>query len=116
MHDVLPPYLASCDVFATASLSEMNSISMLEAMATGLPVLQRYDELNADQIREGINGFTFQNAEEFAKHLRYIRALSAEQLQALKTSVIDSVHQNGAEEIADCMLNVYQKALEKQQQ
>ena len=28
-HNALPPYYHACDVFATASLSEMNSISML---------------------------------------------------------------------------------------
>ena len=40
-HDDIPKYFASCDMYITASLSEMNSISMLEGMASGLPTLQR---------------------------------------------------------------------------
>lgn len=49
IHDELPPYIHTCDIYVTASLSDTNSISMLEGMAGGLPVLQLYDELNADR-------------------------------------------------------------------
>ena len=56
MHPELPPYIHTCDIYVTASLSDTNSISMLEGMAGGLPVLQLYDELNADQVRDGVNG------------------------------------------------------------
>ena len=55
-HAALPPYYHACDAFATASLSEMNSISMLEAMASGLYVLQRLDLYNKDQITPGVSG------------------------------------------------------------
>ena len=48
VHDELPPYIHTCDIYVTASLSDTNSISMLEGMAGGLPVLQLYDELNGD--------------------------------------------------------------------
>ena len=44
-HENLPPYLAICSFYITASLSDTNSISMLEGFASGLPVLHLYDEL-----------------------------------------------------------------------
>lgn len=34
LHKDIPPYYASCDVYVTASLSDTDSISMLEGMAT----------------------------------------------------------------------------------
>lgn len=106
-HDELPPYLASCDVYITASLSDTNSISMLEGMATGLPVLQRLDPLNADQVREGVNGFVFDSAESMAEKLREVKNKSPEDLEVLKRSVIGSVKRSGAEDLANYMLSVY---------
>ena len=101
-HDQMPPYYASCDVYVTASLSDTNSISMLEGMATGLPVLRRYDALNenVDQVRDGVNGYIFNSPEEMAAELRRIKNLSPEQLSILKASVIESVKRSGAEALA----------------
>lgn len=102
-HDQMPPYYASCDVYVTASLSDTNSISMLEGMATGLPVLRRYDALNenVDQVRDGVNGYIFNSPEEMAAELRRIKNLSPEQLSILKASVIESVKRSGAETLAN---------------
>ncbi len=112
-HDELPPYLASCDIYITASLSDTNSISMLEGMATGLPVLQRLDPLNEDQVRNGINGYVFNSPEEMAARLRYVKNMSPEQLSILKKSVTHSVMHSGAEDLANYMLTVYHKLYEK---
>ncbi len=113
-HEELPPYLASCDVYITASLSDTNSISMLEGMATGLPVLQRLDPLNADQVRDGINGFVFNGAEEMAEKLRMVKQKTPEELAILKRSVIASVKRSGAEDLANYMLSVYHGLSDKE--
>ena len=105
-HEDLPPYYALCDVYVTASLSDTNSISMLEGMCSGLPVLQRNDPLNADQVRDGKNGFNFNSPEEMAQKLRQIQAMDQEALQGFKESVIASIRENGA-------LTVYQRVLKK---
>lgn len=112
-HDQMPPYYASCDVYVTASLSDTNSISMLEGMATGLPVLRRYDALNenVDQVRDGVNGYIFNSPEEMAAELRRIKNLSPEQLSILKASVIESVKRSGAEALANYTYNVYRRAM-----
>lgn len=110
-HDDMPVCFAACDVYATASLSEMNSISMLEGMASGLPVLHRYDEMNADQIETGVNGYLFNNAEEMAERLRSIVALPPEKRAQLRERVIGSVISRGASALAEYMLGVYRKAI-----
>lgn len=75
-HAELPPYLAVCDVYVTASLSDTNSISMLEGEAAGLPVLQRLDPVNANQVIAGDNGYLFNSAEELGLKLRKIKNMS----------------------------------------
>ena len=112
-HEDLPPYYALCDVYVTASLSDTNSISMLEGMCSGLPVLQRNDPLNADQVRDGKNGFNFDSPEEMAQKLRQIQAMDQEALQGFKESVIASIRENGARELAERTLTVYQRVLKK---
>jgi glycosyltransferase involved in cell wall biosynthesis len=38
-YDRLPSYLAMCDAFVTASVTEVHPLSVIEAMGTGLPIL-----------------------------------------------------------------------------
>ena len=81
--------------------------------AFGLPVLQRTDPLNADQVRDGKNGFNFNSPEEMAQKLRQIQAMDQEALQGFKESVIASIRENGARELAERTLTVYQRVLKK---
>lgn len=113
-HPDLPPYIHTCDIYVTASLSDTNSISMLEGMAGGLPVLQLYDELNADQVTDGVNGYMFRDAAEMGQRLRQIRDMEPEELQKLKTSVIQSVKNSGAQTLANYIQTIYYNIYQKQ--
>ncbi len=63
----LPKYYASADFFATASCVETQGIVLLEAMASGLPVIGAKAGAIPELVREG-NGFLFTpgNSEELA--------------------------------------------------
>jgi 1,2-diacylglycerol 3-alpha-glucosyltransferase len=56
-HEELPGYLASCDFFATASVTEVHPLSIIEAMAVGLPVLGINSPGVSDTIKDSVNGF-----------------------------------------------------------
>ena len=114
LHPDLPPYVHTCDIYVTASLSDTNSISMLEGMAGGLPVLQLYDELNADQVTDGVNGYMFRDAAEMGQRLRQIHDMEPEELQKLKTSVIQSVKNSGAQTLANYIQTIYYNIYQKQ--
>ena len=109
-HSALPPYYHACDAFATASLSEMNSISMLEAMASGLYVLQRLDLYNKDQIAPGVSGDFFSTREGFAALCREQAALSGVQKAARRAGVEAESRKYGKGEFAHRVLDVYQRA------
>jgi 1,2-diacylglycerol 3-alpha-glucosyltransferase len=55
-HEELPGYLVACNGFVTASVTEVHPLSVIEAMAVGLPVLGIYSPGVGDIIKDGITG------------------------------------------------------------
>lgn len=53
------------DVFVSASTSETQGLTYIEAAANGLPLLCRQDDCLADVLQEGQNGYEYTSAEEF---------------------------------------------------
>lgn len=110
-HALLPPYYHACDLFTTASLSEMNSISMLEAMASGLYVVQRLDIYNQNQISPGENGNTYTTAAEMAQLLREEGAMTPEQRAERRAGVTAYTTRYGKKEFIAAVINVYERAI-----
>ena len=52
----LPSYLAMCDIFATASVTEVHPFSVIEGMATGLPIVGIDSPGIGDSIADGETG------------------------------------------------------------
>ena len=113
MHDELPPYYAACDVYATASLSDTYSISMLEAQASGLPVIQRYDPENIDQIKVGVNGWLFHSTEEFGDILQSLSVMAEDERRCLRQTVRESIKERSSVNIANYLMDIYQAAIER---
>ncbi|MBN2386003.1 MAG: glycosyltransferase [Anaerolineales bacterium] len=55
-YERLPDYLAACDVFVTASVSEVHPLSVIEAMAAGLPTVGLHSVGVGDTVEDGITG------------------------------------------------------------
>jgi glycosyltransferase involved in cell wall biosynthesis len=56
-HEKLPPYFGSADVFVLPSLNEGMSNSMLEALATGLPLIATDTGGTRELLEDNVNGF-----------------------------------------------------------
>jgi 1,2-diacylglycerol 3-alpha-glucosyltransferase len=56
-YDKLPSYLAMCDAFITASVTEVHPLSVIEGMASGLPVIGINSPGVGDTVEDGKTGF-----------------------------------------------------------
>ena len=74
MRSDVPRLLAGMDVYLHTSTQEDCSISILEAMAAGLPVVATDSGGNSDLIVHGKTGYLCQHG-DIASHVRYLRNL-----------------------------------------
>ncbi len=58
-------YYQLADVFASASTSETQGLTYIEAAANGLPLVCRQDDCLEDVLKEGENGYEYSSAQEF---------------------------------------------------
>lgn len=65
----IPDYYAAGDIFVSASNSETQGLTYIEAMASGLPLLCRADECLDGVISDGVNGLLYHTEKDFLQHL-----------------------------------------------
>lgn len=67
-------YYESADLFVTTSLSEMHSMTILEAQLSGLPIVVRRDESYLDSVFDGENGYLTDSEEEMEDRILQLAA------------------------------------------
>jgi glycosyltransferase involved in cell wall biosynthesis len=96
-YEHMPGYLALADFFVTASVSEVHPMTVLEAMASGLPVLGIDSPGISDTVVNGQNGFVVQH-DYAALALKMLRLFSEPELRASlaagarQTSTLYDIH------------------------
>lgn len=60
------------DIFVSASTSETQGLTYIEAAANGLPLLCRQDDCLTDVLQEGKNGYEYTSAEEFLDAIDHV--------------------------------------------
>lgn len=65
-------YYQLADLFVSASTSETQGLTFVEAAANGLPLLCREDPCLQEVLQKGINGYTYTNEQEFLAGLSAI--------------------------------------------
>ncbi|MET0017746.1 glycosyltransferase [Oscillibacter sp.] len=100
------------DLFVSASTSETQGLTYIEALASGLPALCRKDTCLAGVIENGVNGWQFADGREFTAHLQEF--LADEQLRAsMRAAAAEHARQNfSAESFVHRVAEVYASAIE----
>ncbi len=105
-------YYAAADAFVSASLSETQGMTYLEAMAAGKMVFGRRDEVLEDLIDEGVTGYYFNTADELLEKIEQFRALPEEKKKENREACHGKVSPYTAESFAYAMERVYEQAMD----
>ena len=98
------------DVFVSASTSETQGLTYIEAAANGLPLLCRQDDCLADVLREGENGYDYTCAEEFLRAIDMLaddpewRSAAARRSEQIATSFDKKAFAEAVETIYESVL------------
>lgn len=107
------PYCYSAfDCFVSASLSETQGMTYLEALASGLMVFGRRDEVLDGLVEEGKTGYYFDDAQELAAKLDAYFTLPKAQREAHVLDCVAKTEQYNTELFAQKVLAVYQQAID----
>ncbi len=108
----IPAYYACADCFVSASLTETQGMTYLEALACGLPVFARYDEVIKDIVIDGDSGFIFKTPQEFADKLTDFMHLSEEERHEYSKRALSKVAKYDAKVFCSKVLSVYYQAID----
>lgn len=65
-------YYKLADVFVTASTSETQGLTYIEALSSGIPVICKYDPCIEGVIEDRKNGLVYTNEDDFIEAIKYI--------------------------------------------
>lgn len=112
-HNLMPEYYAASNVYVSAATTGLMSMSVLEAIACGLPVLLKRDKYTQEIVKEGVNGFTYERATEFGDRMKQLSSLDLDGRRIIKNVVRRSRNDIPEDTMAKQFIAAYQAAAKK---
>lgn len=109
--DEIQYYYALGDVFCTASTSETQGLTYIEAFASGKPVIAKNDECLNGVLSDGEDGFLFDTKEELVNAVVKYYNLSDGEKKQMKKNAMKNADGFSVETFAENVLSVYYKAI-----
>jgi glycosyltransferase involved in cell wall biosynthesis len=108
-YDKLPSYLAMCDAFVTASVTEVHPLSVIEAMAAGLPILGIDSPGVGDSVADGESGLlSTQDIASYTAKLTYL-CLHRDLQKKMGAAAREASQQYSIERTTKLMLDLYNR-------
>ena len=107
-------YYAAGDIYVADSTFEVHSMSYLEAMASGLPLLCRADDCLDGVLAHGINGLVWNSGEEFVDFVCRLLTEDSTREEMGRCS-LRKAERFSADAFASSMLRVYEAAIYEKQ-
>ena len=108
--DTISSYYLISDIFATASRTETQGLTVIEAMAASLPVVCINDESFTDTVIDNLNGLIFENRREYKKCIISLYR-DKELLRKLSNQARISAETHSSKYFTEQILDVYKIAI-----
>ena len=109
--DEVPHYYHSASAFVSASITETQGMTYIEAMASGLVTFARHDESTVDLVKDGVNGYFFDDADELADKLISFSELDEKTKEKMGQVALEIADEYDADTFCDKILKVYDEAI-----
>lgn len=110
--DKVAEYYQAGDFFVSASTSETQGLTYVEALAAGIPLLCREDPCLIDVVDSGKNGWEFTDEEAFENALVKWLDMSAASRQQLRRNAVQSADKFSTRTFADRVEKLYMNVCE----
>ncbi len=112
-HEDVPFYYSLANLFLSASTSETQGLTYIEAMASKTIVLCRYDDNLREVIDDGESGFFFYDEVGYVNLLKKILGLSEEMSANIIEKAFIKAENYSIDTFYDKMLEVYKRAIRR---
>lgn len=109
----VPFYYNISDIYTSASVTETQGLTFMEAMVSGDIVIARYDDNLNDTIIDGKTGFFFTNEETFSLKVEKIFDMDEEKLNQIKKNALEICDVYSIENFYKNIMEVYNRAIRK---
>ncbi|MDE6475319.1 MAG: RecX family transcriptional regulator [Erysipelotrichaceae bacterium] len=110
--DEVPLYYNCANAFVSASLTETQGITFIEALACGLPVFARKDKVLDELVYEKETGYYFETPQEFADAVMKHYELSYEDKKKIQENAKQVVKKYDSNIFYNKVLSVYYQAID----
>lgn len=110
--DEIPKYYQIADIFATASRTETQGLTVIEAMASSLSVVAADDDSFKDIVVNDLNGYLFSNKKQYRKIIEKLLD-DKEKVSYLSKQARISSESYSSKYFAERVLKVYENAIKE---
>jgi 1,2-diacylglycerol 3-alpha-glucosyltransferase len=111
--DEIPALYHSADAFISASLSETQGMTFIEALASGLPLFARYDDVLKELLIPEKTGWFFYDEKDLPKYINEFLSLTDDQYQEISNQCIEQVQPYSSETFYERVIQVYSNTIQQ---
>jgi 1,2-diacylglycerol 3-alpha-glucosyltransferase len=109
----VPAFYHASDAFVSASLTETQGMTYIEALASQLPVFARPDDVLTGLVEEGKNGYFFRSPQEFAQRVEEWLSIEEDRRLQMRLDARKQVDVYDMRSFSKAIAAVYQMAIER---